>query len=402
MTMMDGDCQDDTHMLTRLLRIALFCPSLGLGGSERQLGNLAVGLHTRGHDVRVLVLYGGEPAEDELRKEGIPVINLGKKGPVGAPVALFRLRRYLKRHPVDILYSFHGLPNLLALLVRSHHRYPAVIVGVRATCMDMAQRPWLQRIAYNLEPKLAMRADLVIANSHAGCRDADLRGFPTDRLCVVPNGTDTRQFSPDRDAGLRLRRELHIAASTPLVGMVARIDQMKDHRTFFQAAVMVRDREPVARFLCVWDGDAIGQAELAERAAQLGLNKALTWVRGTSHMRDFYNAMDVVASSSSYGEGFPNVVGEAMACGCICVVTDVGDSARLVDGLGIVVPPKDAVKLAEGILKALSGVRREEYAALAREHIVQHYSLDAMVENTLQNLLKLVGGNSADLARIEV
>lgn len=389
-------------MLTRRLKIALFCPSLGLGGSERQLGNLAVGLHTRGHDVRVLVLYGGEPAEEELLKHGIPLVNLDKKGPVGIPVVLFRLRRYLKRHPVDILYSFHGLPNLLAPLMRSHHRCPAVIVGVRATRMNMAHRPWLQRITYRLEPALASRADLVIANSCAGCRDAEHRGFPADRLLVVPNGIDTREFFPDPQAGLSLRRELRIPADVPLVGMVARIDPMKGHQTFFDAAVMVREHEPEARFLCVWDGDAIEQAKLARRAAQVGLRNALTWLRGTSHMRDYYNAMDVVSSSSSYGEGFPNVVGEAMACGCICVVTDVGDAAKLVDSLGIVVPPKDAAKLAQGVLKALSGVRHKDYTALARGHIVHHYSLEVMVESTLQNLLRVAGVNSTDLVQTGV
>lgn len=386
----------------KLLKIALFCPSLGLGGSEHQLINLAVGMNARGHDVRVLVLYGGEPAERKLTEAGISLVNLDKKGPAGALVALFRLRRYLKHHPVDILYSFHGLPNLLAPFVRRRRRCPAVVVGVRATRLDTAHLSWLQRFAYRLEPKLAAHADLVIANSHAGCRDAEFRGFPADRLCVILNGIDTRQFFPDREAGLRVRRELRIAASAPVVGMVARIDPMKDHQTFFEAAVMVRKRESGARFLCVWDGDPAGQRRLTESAECRGLGKALDWARGDSGLPGFYNAMDVVVSSSSYGEGFPNVVGEALACGRMCVVTDVGDSARLIDGVGIVVPPSAPRRLADGILRALSNPRGKAPIMQARERVLSQYSMDTMVENTLQVLLPLTGTKrAATAARLE-
>lgn len=370
-------------------RIGLFCPSLGLGGSEQQLVNLAIGLHARGYDVRAIVLYGGESLEQRLSQSGVPVVCLNKKTAFGAIGAAFKLLRYVCLERISILYSFHGLPNLMALLTRPLIKRIRVVIGVRSTAMDISRRKWWQRWAYRLEPYLATRADLVIANSHAGRRDAVERGFPSAKLRVVLNGIDVNQFGPDSAAGLRARRELHIDPSVRIVGLVARIDPMKDHRTFLEAAASVNARQQAIRFICVWDGDSTEQLRLVEFASRLGLSDAVLWTRGDREMRALYNAMDIAVSSSCYGEGFSNAIAEAMACGCRCVVTDVGDSASLVEGLGIVVPPGDPSKLADGILTALAAIRRDEHSVATRERVLLSYSVDAMVNGTLECLLPL-------------
>lgn len=382
-------------MSSKYIRIALFCPSLGRGGSEQQLVNLAVELHARGHDVRVLVLYGGETLEQILSQSAVPVVNLNKRTPIGAITAAFRLRRYVRRERVDIVYSFHGLPNLLAASTRLFDRRVKIVIGVRATQLDVSRRAWWRRWGYWLEPRLAACTDMVIANSHAGHRDAVQRGFPVTKLRVVLNGIDVNQFFPDNGAGLRERRGLHIDASARTVGLVARIDPMKGHRDFLEAAALVKAKEPTVRFLCVWDGDPLEQRRLTELTYTLGLSEAVLWIRGHGEMRRFYNAMDVAVSSSCYGEGFSNAIAEAMACGCQCVVTDVGDSAELVEGFGIVVPPGDSPKLADGILTALAATHDKEHSIMARERIVLRYSVDAMVKSTLKCLLQLVESRPA-------
>lgn len=373
------------------LRIALFCPSLGLGGSEQQLVNLAVGLRARGCDVRVIVLYGGEPLERALSQSRVPVVDLNKKTAADAFAAVFRLRRYIRRERVQIIYSFHGLPNLMAACTRLFDRHVKVVIGIRATQMDVSGRAWWQRWAYWLEPRVATCADLIIANSHAGRKDAAQRGFPGSKLRVVLNGIDANRFRPDGAAGLHMRRELNIDASARVVGLVARIDPMKGHHTFLEAAAMVTAKESNTRFLCVWEGDASEQRRLTELSRRLGLGEMVLWARGDRDMGGFYNAMDVAVSASRYGEGFSNATAEAMACGCQCVVTDSGDSARLVEGLGIVVPPGDSSKLAAGILTALSTPYCKEQSIRARERILSRYSIDAMVNGTLHYLLQVMG-----------
>lgn len=375
----------------RHITIALLCPSLGLGGSEQQLVTLAVGLHARGHNVHVIVLYGGESLEERLAESGVPVCSLNKKTALGSVSAMLRLQRYIRREHVDVVYSFHGLPNLMAALTHVFHKRVKAVIGVRGTTIDVSRRAWWQRLAYWLEPRLARGADLIIANSYAGQRDAEQRGFPVDKLRVVLNGIDTRRFVRSEELRVKLRRQLLYDGGEIIVGLVARIDPMKGHTIFLEAAAQVHLKRPTVQFLCVWDGDVTEKQRLINISNELGLSDVVFWVRGDREARAFYNAMDVVVSSSRYGEGFSNAIAEAMACGCQCVVTDVGDSAKVVEGIGIVVRPGDPSQLADGILSALAMTPDNGKAAAARQRILTRYSTDAMVDATLKCLSELFG-----------
>jgi len=111
-------------------------------------------------------------------------------------------------------------------------------------------------------------------------------------------------------------------------------------------------------------------------------------------MNAVYNALDIVCSSSAFGEGFPNVVGEAMACGVLCVVTDVGDSAMLVGDETFVVPPRDPVRLASRIdhLLSVSTTERNDIRARLRRRVVEQFSVARLTIATETALLGLLDG----------
>ena len=145
------------------------------------------------------------------------------------------------------------------------------------------------------------------------------------------------------------------------------------------------------RFVCVGDGPEPYKSELFSLAHSLCLDDNLIWTGSRSDMPAVYNSLDI-ACSSSYGEGFPNVIGEAMACGIPCVVTDVGDSALIVGNTGIVVPARDYRELAAGILNMLARLNRHrsEISEQVRKRIVDNFDLEIMITNTklaLDNLL---------------
>jgi glycosyltransferase involved in cell wall biosynthesis len=106
-----------------------------------------------------------------------------------------------------------------------------------------------------------------------------------------------------------------------------------------------------------------------------------------------YAALDVLALSSSFGEGFPNVVGEAMACGVPCAVTDVGDAARIVGAEGAVVPPGNPAALAAGVRELLAepDAARRARGARCRERIAREFPLAAMVAAAGRELARLAG-----------
>ncbi|MCC6314304.1 MAG: glycosyltransferase [Thermomicrobiales bacterium] len=364
------------------MRLVILARSLEFGGAERQLVALARGLHDRGHRVSVVLFYGGGPLERDLHEAGVPVVALGKRGRWDIGGFAWRLARALRRERPDIVHGYLAMPNLLALALRPIHG-GKVVWGVRGSAVERSDQDWLERAIDRGEARLARRADLVIANSHAGKAAVVAQGFPAGRVRVVPNGIDTARFHPDPAAGQRFRAELGVPAEVPLVGAIGRLDPQKDHPTFLRAAAQIAAERGDVRFVCVGSGPPAEAARLRQLGDELGLGDRLRWVPARAEVTAVYNGLDVLALSSAYGEGFPNVVGEAMACGVPCAVTDVGDAAFVVGELGLVAPPRDPVRLAAAIGRLLderdSGAER---GAACRARIVEQFSLAALVDGT--------------------
>ncbi len=211
-------------------------------------------------------------------------------------------------------------------------------------------------------------------------------------MSVIPNGIDTNRFFPDREQGQRLRRQWDIQDHQKLIGMVARIDPMKDYPNFLRAsALLLQDKKDV-RFVCVGDGPEDLIKEYKELASSLNLENVLTWAGRQEDMLGVYNALDILVSASSYGEGFSNVIGESMACGVPCVVTDVGDSALLVEKFGEVVSRADSMALKDGILNLLKRSSQQEilFTTQLTQRVVQQFSINALVSNTIGLFDKII------------
>jgi glycosyltransferase involved in cell wall biosynthesis len=364
-------------------RVVLLIRSLGVGGAERQLVVLARALHARGVDVRVLTFYPGGAWRPELEAAGVPVEDLGKGGRWDVLAFLWRLWRRLCALRPDVLYSWLPMANVLATIVGSMAGVPRIVWGVRASNLDGDRYDWLHRVEQSLARRLARRADAIICNAEAGRRWHEAMGYPRERMVVIENGIDTERFHFDAHARTHLRKEWGIADHEHLIGLIARIDPMKDHDTFLRAAAQLAGRSPGVRFVCVGDGSESELARLKGLAHALGLDGRLLWLGRRADVAGVLSAMDI-ASSSSYGEGYSNAIGEAMACGRICVVTDVGDSRRIVGETGFVVPPRDPEALARGWEAALALLPAQRVAReqAARRRIEKRFSVKRMVEHT--------------------
>lgn len=364
--------------------VAFLLRSLNFGGAERQLVTLAVGLHRRGRRVAVLVFYEGGPLEAELRRAGVPVRVIGKTGRWDVGGFARRLLGAIRAEAPAVLHSYLDVPNVVAASLKPLLPGVRVVWGVRASNMDLRRYDRFSRGTFALLRSLSRVPELIIANSRAGAEYHSARGFPAERTVVIPNGIDTRRFRPDAEARARLRAAWGVEPGEAMVGIVGRLDPMKDHPTFLEAAARLARERPAVRFVCVGDGPAEYRASLERRARELGIAGRVVWARAGVDVEGVYSALDVLCSASSYGEGFPNVVGEAMACGTPCAVTDVGDSALVVGAEGRVVPPGDPVALAHA-LGALLAERRWPRAA-AREWIRGRFSVERLIESTESTL----------------
>ena len=371
------------------MKIVFLVRSLNYGGAERQLTLLSKGLRQRGHDVVVVVFYSGGPLEKELVDAQVRVRPLNKRGRWEVFGFLIRLIQVLREERPDILHGYLHDANLMTMIPKFLTLCTKVVWGVRCSHIDLRQYDWLAWVEFKVNCWLSILPDAIIANSHVG-RDYHLAlGYPAEKTVVIPNGIDTERFRPNPLARRRIREEWGIKEQEELIGLVGRLDPMKDHPIFIEAAALLAKRRSEIRFVCVGGGPDEYRAELQRHAKQLGLEDRLLWVGIREDMPAVYTALDI-AVSSSYGEGFANVIGEAMACGVPCVVTNVGDSARVVADLGEVVPPKDPAALRDAIERLLD--QKPHTPAQVRLRIVEGLSAEAMVVNTERVLLTLSCG----------
>jgi glycosyltransferase involved in cell wall biosynthesis len=348
-----------------------------MGGAQVQICTLARGLARRGHEVAVVAFYGGGVLERDLAADGLAVHSLDKSGRWNVVGPVRRLCQLVRQHRWEMLYSFLPRETLLGLCAARRMSLP-IAWGLRGAAVKRDQFGFASSLLYGLQFRLLSWPEAVISNSLSALRELGIS--PDGRVHSVPNGIDTTRFdfSPRvRDA---FRAEHGFDASTPLVGIVARLDPMKDHMTFLRAARQIAAQVNAVRFVVAGDGQAGYRQQLQGEAQQLGIDSRMLWLGEVRDPSQVYSALDVLVSSS-VGEGFPNVLAEAMSSGLAVAATDVGDSARFVGELGAVVRPQDPTALAAAVRDVLNG----DPAALRaqrRARIVANFGVEAMVTST--------------------
>lgn len=373
----------------RRLSVFLLVRSLDTGGAQRQIVDLACGLRQRGHTTHVGTFYRRGPLLADLERCNVPVVDLRKKSRWDVTGFALRARNAIRELRPDIVYSFLGGANLFATLLHAWRPKTKLVWSVRASDMDLNQYDWTRRLSYRAECLFSGIPDLIIANSFAGRSHAVSKGFVGKRMQVVPNGVDIERFRPDSQLRQRQRRQWELEPENLAIGVLARFDPMKGHGTFLKAAAVVLRDLPQARFICIGDGARIQKFQ--RMAAELGIADRVSFPGRTDDPVAALNGLDIYCSSSDYGEGFSNAIAEAMACSLPCVVTDVGDSARIVGDTGFVVPRANPAEMAKAIL---SEAHRSSgtLGTAARQRIIENYAVARMVDRTVGLLESILDG----------
>ena len=361
--------------------------SLERGGAERQLVMLAAGLQARGVGVEVLTFYEGGPLDAELEAAGVKVRSLEKQHRWDVIRFLLRTSKELRNSNASIFYGFLPISNIILGILKPFLMGRRIVFGIRASELSLAQHDWLTRLSYRLERTLGRSADLIIANSGAGRDHAIAQGFPSERVTVIENGIDTTYFQFDSVERNRVRTEWGIAPDEIVIGVTARLDPLKGHQTFLRAAALVAEQAAKIRFVCVGGGASSYRDHLLTMAVQLGLSRRVIWAGPRADMRAVWSAFDI-ACSTSVSEGFSNAIAEAMACERICIVTDVGDSARIVGDTGYIIEPNDEAALA-GVWRELGSAPAENRirrGARARQRIEDLFGRDRLLDATVKAL----------------
>jgi glycosyltransferase involved in cell wall biosynthesis len=323
----------------------------------------------------VVGMTKGGTAGGAIDSAGVEVKTLGIPRGMPDPRGLFRLSRILRQAQPDILHTWLYHADLLGLVVRQLGHVPHLLWNIR--CSESIGSAGVRRVL----SRFSAVPDRVIINSSSGRRFHERIGYHPRRWEHIPNGFDTAAFRPDAVARRRVRAALGIEDADIVIGLAARVHPMKDHRTFLGAAAMLAAKRSEPLFLLVGTGTEPSSRELGSAIQAHGLAARVRLLGERGDMEAIYPALDIAASSSAFGEGFPNVLGEAMACGVPCVATDSGDTPQLLGDAGLVVPRRNPEALAAAweTLISLGAEGRQALGRKGRARIVRDYELGSVV-----------------------
>ena len=378
------------------MKITHLITDLDVGGAQMMLLRLVRGMDRASFEPTVISVVAGGKLVDDLRAMGVPVHELDIGRGSFDPRAVTRLRKLLKRDPPDVLQTWLYHSDLLGAIAAPGTGTRSVVWGIHMTSLETGSiksstirvARWGARLSERLP-------DRIICCSESATRVHEELGYSAEKMVTIPNGIDTAEFHPDPTARSLVRDELGVPPGTKVVGLFARFHPQKDHENFLRAAKLIAQRFSEAAFLLA--GSQIGSDNpfFAPWIADPALKGRLLLLGERRDMARLMGVCDVVCSSSSFGEAFPLVLGEAMATGVPCVVTDVGDSALIVGDTGVVVPPRDPAALANGVIELLSEPpeaarsRRED----ARRRVIENFDLNLVVRRYEDVYRQVAGGD---------
>lgn len=363
-----------------MIHIVHLITDLNAGGAEIMLYKLLSGMdHSRFQNTVISLQSKGEIGA-KIEKLGIPVHELNMNKNVIDLAKFVRLVRLLHHEKPHILQTWLYHADLMGLLAGKLTGIPAIYWNVRCSYMQLDNYSQVTGWIVKILAKLSGLPQAIISNSQIGIAYHQKLGYKPQRWAVIPNGFDLTTFQPDSTARDILRDSLGIEPTALLIGSVGRYDPVKDYATFIQAANQVAQYLPDVYFLLAGLNLDDQNEELSAWAMQGPYRERFHFLGKRQDISQIMAALDVF-SLQSIGEGFPNVVGEAMACGVPCTVTDVGDCAYIVGETGLVVPPKNPERLAEAWeeLLGLSRNQRQQRGSLARQRMAELFSIESVV-----------------------
>ncbi len=313
-----------------------------------------------------------------LEAAGIPVVDLNLHRGAGMTAGLKRIRSELAGNTPTLLHAWMYHANAIGGLAALWTGRP-VIWNIRANRITTdVERTATVALARLSGLPARVLADAIVCNSDAAITAHAGWGYPRGRMRRIDNGFDTARLKPDAEVRSALRAQLGIPADGLLIGVLGRYTPIKGHPVFAAACAQVLSD---ARVHAVVAGPGLDRDGEALRATLPDAFRARFHLHGAIGADRFFPALDV-AVLPSLDEAFPNVLGEAMACGVAAVATDVGDCARVAQDTGVIVRAGDAEALAAGLRTALawSADERAARGRAARNRVEQEFSLRAVAD----------------------
>lgn len=361
-------------------KICHITTGMNIGGAEIFMLNLAISLNALGYKQQIISLQGRGDLSGKLSNSDIELIHLGISRYPWTWWAILKLPFLLRKLSPDVIQTWLYHADLIGGLA-SIFTQANLIWNIRQTDISVKNNKneivIVAKIAAALSkylPKKIICCSESVEESHVNI------GYMKSKFVVIPNGCDTNVYKPDKVVRDATRLMLGIDEGDIVIGRFGRFDPQKDYSNFISAGDRIFSKCKNVWFLMAGENVSFENPELRQLISSSDAHDRYMLLGKRTDLPDIYQSVDIMVSSS-LGEGFPNVVAEAMACEVPCVVTDVGESASLVGDTGRTVPKKDVTKLADACLNMveIGAIRRQKLGSAARSRIIKYYSMDRSV-----------------------
>ena len=308
------------------------------------------------------------------------------------PLLLGRIFTRIRQNRPDIVHTHLFKSDLHGRLAARMAGVP-VVISTLHNCHNWARNP----ILGNLYGANARLADHLIAVSDE-VRDYSIRYTHVDpkKTTTIANAIPLARFENKRAEGQKIREEFNVPENSPLLGIVARLTEQKDHDNFLHAAQRILQDAPEARFLIVGDGPLA--ESLKALAATLKIQNSVIFTGNRKDIPSVLAALDILVFSSRW-EGLPVALLEGLASSLPVVATNVGGVPGVIQHgvTGLLVPPSNPDALASSCLSLIKDTSlRGKIAQAGYEHVQANYGMDGMVNRTValyQSLLQKAGSS---------
>ena len=363
--------------LYKNIKVIHLINGLGLGGAESMLYKILA--HQKREDIIVVTLEGRDYFNDKLEALGVKVITLNMRRGIPSLRAVFQYVTLIRKVKPDVIISWMYHANIFSILTKPVLPKHKTIFNIRQSLYDLNKEKRLTYYIIKLNARLSSYADLIVNNSKQSIEQHKKIGFSESNNQFIPNGFELDKFKPSLCLRNEFRKKYDIQDGIIIIGNLARFHPMKNHLGLIKAFKTVKN-ECKHSLKLVLGGDNINSdnREIKSLIDKLGLSNDCILL-GRVESVNVLPAFDIYISASLWGEGFPNVLGEAMACGVPCVSTDIGDSRRVIGNTGIVIGHSDN-DIADGIIRMLSMPKEEFYKlkTSAQEKVIKNYAIETI------------------------
>jgi glycosyltransferase involved in cell wall biosynthesis len=370
------------------MRVLHFITDLHVAGTQLTLLRLLAAERDWGWESAVITLADGKLGS-EVTALGIPVFSLGMRSGASTGAQM----SYLVRLPAIMPLTWRWRPQVIqgwmqhanlaaSLAAACRARATPVFWNIQRSLHDLSHERRSAAVLIRAGRLISRQPAAIIYNTEVGARQHETLGYSSAQRVVIRGGFDCELFRPSLVARRAVRRELGIEEDAILIGLMARLHPMKNHAGFLEAAGTMARQYPKVYFVLAGTGITSMAPELTRGITEHRLEGRVFLLGERRDMPRLNAALDIACSSSSHSEGFSNSIGEAMACGVPCVVTDVGDSAQLVGNTGVVVPPNDPAALTSAIARLIDegAAGRGARGVTARRRIEGEFSLESVAQ----------------------